>query len=274
MGSAPGKIVARVVAITVAALAVVIGLGSVIATEQGGARVAAALTLTLFLMGGAYLAWVYLPDVDLPGRSPRRGPRSAGRPRVALTFDDGPNGGDTAAILDALREHGARATFFVVGDAVRQHPELVQRMVKEGHVVGSHTDHHRKLAWLGRGEVARELDGVRDAIVEAGAPEPRWFRAPHGFKSPFLPSALRRRQLSLVAWSHGVWDTDRPGADVIAERAIGCLSDGEILLLHDGTLCADRSQTADALRRILEAAKQRGFDLVTIPEMMSGAHAA
>ncbi|MEO6951458.1 MAG: polysaccharide deacetylase family protein [Polyangia bacterium] len=269
MGTAPTKIVVRVILITACALVCVGWLGTIAAMGQGGPRTSAAVALVLLLSAGAYLAWVYLPDVDLPGRSPRRGLPSSGAPRVALTFDDGPNGADTAAILDALREHGARATFFVVGEAVRQYPELVRRMADEGHVVGSHTDAHRKLAWLSAADVARELDGAREAIVSAGAPEPRWFRAPHGFKSPFLPSALAQRDLRLVAWSHGVWDTDRPGVEVIAQRAIGCLDDGEILLLHDGTLGADRTQTAAALRRILTVARDRGVSLVTVPEIMN-----
>ena len=271
MGTAPTKIVIRVILITVGALVSTGWLGLSAATGQGGIRIAAALALALLVAAGAYIAWVYLPDVDLPGRSPRRGRPSAGVPRVALTFDDGPNGADTSAILDALREHGARATFFVVGDAVRRYPELVRRMAAEGHVVGSHTDGHRKLAWLSAADVASELDRSREAIVSAGAPEPRWFRAPHGFKSPFLPSALARRDLRLVAWSHGVWDTDRPGADVIAARAIGCLRDGEILLLHDGTAGADRAQTAEALRSILTVARERGVALVTVPEILNAA---
>jgi peptidoglycan/xylan/chitin deacetylase (PgdA/CDA1 family) len=161
-----------------------------------------------------------------------------------------------------------RATFFVVGEAARRHPALVRRMVDEGHTIGSHTDSHRKLAWLSAASIARELDGAADAIVAAGAPSPAWFRAPHGFKSPFLPAALRRRGLHLVAWTHGVWDTDCPGAEVIAERAISCLDDGEILLLHDGTLGADRSQTAQAVARIVKTAQERGITLVSVPEML------
>ncbi len=271
MGTAPTKIVVRVILVTACALACVGWLGTIAATGDGGMRGAAAGALALLVASGAYLAWVYLPDVDLPGRSPRRGVPSTGAPRVALTFDDGPNGADTAAILDSLRTHGARATFFVVGEAVRRYPDLVRRMADEGHVVGSHTDGHRKLAWASPAEVARQLDGARAAIVAAGAPEPRWFRAPHGFKSPFLPSALARRALRLVAWSHGVWDTDRPGAEVIAARAIGCLSDGEILLLHDGTVGADRAQTAEALDRILTVARERGVSFVTVPEILDAA---
>jgi peptidoglycan/xylan/chitin deacetylase (PgdA/CDA1 family) len=270
VGAAPAKIVFRVIALSACALVLVLALARAAWLGDGITRwTAAAMLLLLFSVGG-YLAWIYLPDVDLPGRSPRRGlPSPDGKVRVALTFDDGPNGADTAAILDALRTHGAHATFFVVGEAARRHPELVRRMVAEGHVVGSHTADHRKLAWLSAADVARQLDGATTAIVEAGAPTPRWFRAPHGFKSPFLPSALRQRDLHMVAWSHGVWDTDRPGAEVIAERAIGCLSDGEILLLHDGTSGADRSQTAAALPSILSAAARRGVTFVTVPEILA-----
>lgn len=271
MGAAPAKIVLRVILLSIGGCGLVVGLGLGAANGEGLVRFGCCAALFTALLFGAYLAWVYLPDVDLPGRSPRRGLATSGSTRVALTFDDGPNGADTVAILDALKRHQARATFFVVGQAARQHPALVRRMVDEGHVVGSHTDTHRKLAWLSRSTIDRELEDAEAAIVATGAPVPTWFRAPHGFKSPFLPGALARRGMRLVAWSHGVWDTDRPGASVIAERAIGCLSDGEILLLHDGTVGADRSQTAEALDRILRVATERGVQLVTIPEILAPA---
>jgi peptidoglycan/xylan/chitin deacetylase (PgdA/CDA1 family) len=271
MGAAPVKILVRVIMLSGFALALLGTLAWAALEGPASGRLAAAMGLSSAIIAGVYLAWLYLPDVDLPGRSPRRGLPSPSAPRAALTFDDGPNGADTAAVLDALRRHGARATFFVVGEAARKHPELVRRMIDEGHVVGSHTDRHTKLPWLSRAAVERELDDASAAIVAAGAPRPAWFRAPHGFKSPFLPGALRRRGMRMVAWTHGVWDTDRPGAEVIAERAIGCLVDREILLLHDGTLGADRSQTADALEHILAGAAERRIELVTVPEILQGA---
>jgi peptidoglycan/xylan/chitin deacetylase (PgdA/CDA1 family) len=224
------------------------------------------LALLALLGAGVYLAWVYLPDVDLPGASPRRG--RAGQGRVALTFDDGPNGADTAAILDTLRRHGARATFFCVGEAACAQPDVVQRMVAEGHVVGNHTMNHRKLAWLRPAEVERQIASAQEALIDAGAPPPRLFRAPHGFKSPFLRRALRRAGLRLVAWTHGVWDTDRPGAEVIAARSIKRLRDGVILLLHDGGRGKDRSQTATALDAILTECARRNLRTVTLPELI------
>lgn len=236
----------------------------------GGARVAFTLGAVAIAAVAGYLMWLYLPDVDLPGRSPRRGRRApkGEAPRIAITFDDGPNGEHTEHILDVLKRHGARATFFCVGDAAVRYPELVRRMVSDGHVVGNHTLDHRKLAWCTRDEVARQLAGAQDALAAAGVPRPSLFRAPHGFKSPHLPRVLREQSLRMVAWSHGVWDTDRPGADVIARRALRHLGDGEILLLHDGLPGCDRFQTAEALDVILTECARRGLRTVTLPEML------
>ncbi len=226
-----------------------------------GAGIARTSLVSVLLLIAVYLAWIYLPDVDLPSR--RRG--IAGRGRVALTFDDGPNGADTARILDVLALHGARATFFCVGRAALAQPELVRRMTDEGHTVGNHTLEHRRLAWLSPSQVVRQIVAAQQAIVSAGAPTPIWFRAPHGFKSPFLSRALRRSGLRLVAWTHGVWDTARPGAAEIARRVIARLDDGDILLLHDGG--GDRSQTADALDAILHACRARSLRPVTLTEL-------
>jgi peptidoglycan/xylan/chitin deacetylase (PgdA/CDA1 family) len=234
--------------------------------SHGAVRLLVLAVLTAAILFGLYCAWLYLPDVS---RAPRRGRR--GRRRIALTFDDGPNGADTARVLDTLARHGARATFFCVGEAARRQPALVRRMVEEGHVVGNHTLEHRKLPWCSRAEVARQIDGAQAALIDAGAPPPTLFRAPHGFKSPHLPGALARQSLSLVAWTHGVWDTDRPGSAEIVRRSLGKLDDGVILLLHDGTLGADRSQTAEALDAILVECARRGLTPVTLPELLGSA---
>jgi peptidoglycan/xylan/chitin deacetylase (PgdA/CDA1 family) len=229
-------------------------------------RLPALFALATVVALGIYCAWLYLPDVSL---APRRGRR--GRRRVALTFDDGPNGADTARVLDVLARHGARATFFCVGEAARRHPELVRRMVADGHVVGNHTLEHRKLPWCSPAEVARQIEGAQAAIIDAGAPPPTLFRAPHGFKSPFLGGVLARLSLRLVSWTHGVWDTDRPGAAEIVRRSVRRLDDGVILLLHDGTLGADRAQTAEALDAILIECARRGLRPVTLPELLETA---
>jgi peptidoglycan/xylan/chitin deacetylase (PgdA/CDA1 family) len=211
-----------------------------------------------------YLCWIFLPDVDWPRR--RRGPR--GRGRVALTFDDGP-GADTARVLDVLERRGARATFFCVGRAAEAQPALIRRMAAAGHTIGNHTWDHAPLPFRSATEIAHQIARTQAALVAAGAPRPRWFRAPHGWKSPFLSRALRREKLQLVAWTHGVWDTAAPviekGAREIARRVIARLNDGDIILLHDGG--GDRAQTALALDEILDGCAARGLRPVTLEEL-------
>jgi peptidoglycan/xylan/chitin deacetylase (PgdA/CDA1 family) len=230
-------------------------------------RVVDGLLIAAILATTGYLLWVYLPDVDLPGRTIRRGPR--GRGRIAITFDDGPNGAHTTAVLDVLRRHRAKATFFCVGEAARSSPELVRRMLADGHEVGNHTLEHRILAWEKPEEVARQIRAAQEALVSAGAPRPRLFRAPKGFKSPHLPGVLAKERLQLVGWTRGVWDTDVPGVDVIVARARESLQDGAILLLHDGLPGKDRAQTARALDEILTECAKRGLVPVTVPELLA-----
>lgn len=212
-----------------------------------------------------YLCWVYRAGLDLPGRTIFRGKRGARR--VALTFDDGPNGRTTQEILDVLRRHGARATFFCVGRLAASEPATVVRMIQEGHEIGNHTQDHRKLAWLGRQAIAHQIDAAQESIQHAGAPAPRWFRAPHGFKSPMLPALLRERGLSLCAWSHDIQDFHRPGVEVLVRRAKRGLEDGAIMLLHDGG--GDRRQTVTALDEILRECQRRGLSPVTLSEVLA-----
>jgi peptidoglycan/xylan/chitin deacetylase (PgdA/CDA1 family) len=221
--------------------------------------------LALPLGLGLVALWLFVPQF-LPGAAFVRGRRDGDA--AALTFDDGPNGEHTRAVLAALRREGVKATFFLLGASARREPDLVREIVAEGHVVGSHGMSHRKLAFLPAAAVRREIDDAAAAIESAGAPAPRLFRAPHGFRSPFLPAALAAAGQRLCAWTAGVWDTDRPGADVIAARAAKALGPGAVLLLHDGGPGVDRSQTAAALPAIIAAARGRGLRLVTLPELM------
>jgi peptidoglycan/xylan/chitin deacetylase (PgdA/CDA1 family) len=232
----------------------------------GTTRFAFVFLAILAALAGTLFAYIYVPGFDPFARIPWRGSRTS--PRIAITFDDGPNEPYTSQILDTLARHGAKATFFLLGRAVELHPEVTLRIVAEGHAIGSHTYSHAKLHTLAPREIAREIDRGEAALREAGVAGGGLFRAPHGLKSPFLPRILRSRGLRLIAWTDGVWDTDRPGADVIAARAVRKLRNGEILLLHDGRPGLDRGQTAAALDVILRACRERGLSCVTVPELL------
>jgi peptidoglycan/xylan/chitin deacetylase (PgdA/CDA1 family) len=187
---------------------------------------------------------------------------------VALTFDDGPNPQATPLILDTLGEKGVPATFFVLGSHAERWPELVRRISHEGHQLGNHGYFHRKLQFKSPFYVSRDIRlGIR-AIKRAGAPAPRYFRAPHGFRSPWTTPIASSYGERTVGWSLGVWDSDRPGVDEIVRRTLEGVLPGSIVLLHDGdgyNPNGDRLQTAAALPRIIDRLKDEGYEFKTLP---------
>jgi peptidoglycan/xylan/chitin deacetylase (PgdA/CDA1 family) len=187
--------------------------------------------------------------------------------RVALTFDDGPNPDATPLVLDALRDRGVRATFFVLGRHADQWPDLVRRVADEGHAIGNHGWYHRKLHFRSPEYVRDDLTRGTRSIEAACGVHPGLFRAPHGFRSPWVTSIARSLGQRTVGWSLGVWDSDRPGVDAIVERTVNGAKPGSILLLHDGDGYdprGDRVQTARAVPLIVDRLLAQGyqFDLL------------
>jgi len=186
---------------------------------------------------------------------------------VALTFDDGPNPDATPAILDALAERGVKATFFVLGRHAERWPDLVRRVADEGHAIGNHGYFHRKLHFKSPAYVRDDLTrGTREIEQSAGV-HPKLFRAPHGFRSPWVTWIARSLGQRTVGWSLGVWDSDRPGVEAIASRTVEGAKPGSILLLHDGDgydPSGDRMQTARAVPLIVDRLRDQGyrFDLL------------
>ena len=221
---------------------------------------------------GAAGAWAaFRTGSPIFGPVTRIGPSTS--PRAALTFDDGP-GPSTPAILDALRDEGARATFFVLGRQARRYPELVRRMHDEGHQVASHGYDHGILVMRGPGHVRNQLERTAHAVEDAAGPGvlTPLFRAPHGFRGPFTWIGARSAGYRMMGWTKGVFDSADPGPDVVAQRSARALSPGCILLLHD----ADgwdpdrpRTHTAAAIPDICAAAREKGLELVTLDELVA-----
>jgi peptidoglycan/xylan/chitin deacetylase (PgdA/CDA1 family) len=189
--------------------------------------------------------------------------------RVAITFDDGPNPCATPRILEVLRRAQVPATFFVLGRHAERWPELVRRMADEGHQLGNHGYWHRKLHRRSPAYVRDDLTRGTDEIERASGVRPRHFRAPHGFRNPWVTPIARSLGQQTVGWSLGVWDSARPGASEIARRALEGLHAGSILLLHDGDgydADGDRMQTAEALPTIIDGLRARGFRFTTLPD--------
>jgi peptidoglycan/xylan/chitin deacetylase (PgdA/CDA1 family) len=206
-------------------------------------------------------SWVFGPALShLPGPEHH----------VSITFDDGPNPVATPRILDVLRQERVSATFFVLGRHAERWPELVARMAAEGHQLGNHGYWHRKLHRRTPAYVRDDLTRGTDAILAAaGLTGLRHFRAPHGFRNPWVTPIARSLGQRTVGWSLGVWDSARPGADEIARRTLDGMRSRSILLLHDGDgydAEGDRRQTAEALPLIIEGLRARGFRFATLPD--------
>ncbi|BAM02722.1 polysaccharide deacetylase family protein [Phycisphaera mikurensis] len=183
----------------------------------------------------------------------RADPAACG-PVAALTFDDGPHPVGTPLVLEALARRGVRATFFVIGQHVERHPELVREIRDAGHLIGNHSHRHGHAdALRGRRFWRRELGRCGDAVEAACGVRPTLFRPPMGVKSPLQAAAVRDLGLAAVTWSRRGRDGRRADPQRILDR-LGDAGPGEILTLHDGTDPAfdrDPRPTAAALDPLL-----------------------
>lgn len=192
--------------------------------------------------------------------------------RVALSFDDGPDPQVTPAVLDALSRHGARATFFCIGQALAAHPALARRMAAEQHELGNHSwRHSRWQNFFGARRQLREMQRGGQAIrALTGAPARPLYRPPIGLKSPSLARAARRLGLTVVAWSVHSRDSqiDDPGR--IARRVLERVRPGDIVLMHDGHDRPGRHRPTcvPALALILAGLRERGLRCVTVSELL------
>ena len=182
--------------------------------------------------------------------------------QVWLTIDDGPHPVDTPQILDLLDEHRAKATFFMIGARVRQHPEFVKEVLSRGHTVGNHTFNHplKDFWYAGRKRLYQELDLTQEVLKEAGA-DAFLFRSPVGIKNVFLHRYLKNRGLRFVAWSIRSGDVLEKNSDKIVERVLREVKPGAIILMHEGQ-SLPQSRRLDALKGVLNGLSERGFTCV------------
>jgi peptidoglycan-N-acetylglucosamine deacetylase len=232
------------------------------------------LLLPLAATGAALGTWAwgsYDPNSPVFGRAVGHGPR---RGRVAyLTFDDGPNPAATEPILETLAALDVPAAFFLVGEHVRRFPAVARRVAAGGHELGNHTLTHQKLHLRGPHRIREELERAHELIAGVTSRSPRCFRAPHGYRNPFVSVATRRLGYTVFGWTFGVWDSDsRVSAEEIRARVRRKLRPGAIILLHDGDGYdpdGDRRRTAAALPGIISDARAAGYSFRSLGELVA-----
>lgn len=230
---------------------------------------ASCFLLSILLTGGFLVFAVMERRAPIFGRIFWRG--LPGFRRIALTFDDGPNEPFTSQIIDILGRYQVRAAFFVIGSNCQKFPDSVRRLVDAGHELGNHTWSHEVLPLKRPSRIRREITKTSSIIKQCTGKEPIFFRAPHGWRNPWVDRVARESGCIPVAWTLGVWDTGRPGAEKIIRRTLDGVRDGCILLLHDGRGVeqnADSSQLIQALPAVLEELGRRGYHFVSLSEMM------
>ncbi len=188
---------------------------------------------------------------------------------IALTFDDGPYPYYTAQILAVLRGYQVHATFFCVGKNVQNYPLLVQQEYAAGNAIGNHTWDHADLTKLSRVGVQREINSASSAIQNTIGILPTLFRPPYGAITISIRTQIVQLHLIPVMWSVDTEDWQRPGTNAIINAALARAGDGGIILMHDGG--GNRLQTVAALPHIIEGLRQRGYELVTVPQLINDA---
>jgi cellulose synthase/poly-beta-1,6-N-acetylglucosamine synthase-like glycosyltransferase/peptidoglycan/xylan/chitin deacetylase (PgdA/CDA1 family) len=225
---------------------------------------------TLAVDGEGYLTAKYTKFPEFPTLYHQG---AGGEHQVALTFDDGPDPEWTPKILDILKKANAKAAFFVVGVNAEKYPALVRRIVNEGHEIGNHTYYHPNLALAWPEHVRLELNATQLLIETITGRATTLFRPPYAADtqpsqmSELMPLQVAQELSYLVVLENiDPQDWAKPGADIILQRVKQQRRDGSIILLHDAG--GDRSQTVEALPRILDWLHTRGDTIVPLSTLL------
>lgn len=182
------------------------------------------------------------------------------RPKLAITFDDGPNPEWTPALLDGLKQRGVKASFFVIGEKAQSNPDIILRMVREGHVVGNHTFTHVQLTGLTQQQACAEITKTNEVLKEIMGSSPIYIRPPFGSWNEELECGV---SMFPVMWTIDTLDWTTSDADKVVNKAVSQAKAGSIILLHD-----NYESSVQAALRIIDILQKKGFEFVTVEELM------
>lgn len=195
-----------------------------------------------------------------------RGPREK---RIALTFDDVPDPRYTGIVLDVLKEHQVKATFFVVGNRAKKHPDLLRRMVEEGHAIGNHSYNHAQFSKLRLPEFIKQIERTNNILEAITGVRPTLIRPPYGDINEEQLQWARKHGYKVVNWNVDSLDWKGLGKDEVKQNVLGAVGPGAIVLQHaGGGAGTDLSGTIEALPEIITELRQQGYSFATVPDML------
>jgi len=201
-----------------------------------------------------FALFLCLPFLVLPVRA------AYGSKYVALTFDDGPSGKYTRALLDGLYDRGAKATFLLCGYRIQDYPDITQRIFEEGHEIGYHGYSHDPMKTMSRRAIAQELMDTQ-ALLPEGC-RPAFLRPPGGFSSDAVQQVAQARGLAILHWSVDPRDWEVHSKQAIEKAVLSQVKDGDIILLHDMT-----TASVEAALDIVDVLLQQDYEFVTVSEL-------
>lgn len=208
--------------------------------------------------------WEILPDQPGPEDVPQteRGPESEEdvKPRVALTFDDGPHSVYTEQLLDGLKERGVKATFFLIGKSIAGKEDLVKRMDEEGHLIGNHTYDHVKLTSLSDKDACLQLTKTSEAVKAITGKDTEYVRPPFGEWNSQLECGIA---MFPVLWSVDPLDWTTENVDRVVEKVVTNIEENDIILLHDIF-----ESSVEAALQIVDILQEEGYEFVTVDELI------
>ncbi len=187
------------------------------------------------------------------------------QPYVAMTFDDGPHKTNTPRLLDILKERNIKATFFVVGKNAKAYPDIIRRILAEGHEIGNHSWDHKQLSAMSIDRMRNEMSTTDDAVVAASDFHMRLMRPPYGATNLHIKQiCLDQFHYQTILWSVDPLDWKRPGSAVVEQRIVAAAHNGAIILSHD-----IHEPTIDAMEGTLDTLLSKGFHFVTVSQLLN-----
>lgn len=187
---------------------------------------------------------------------------------VALTFDDGPTEKGTSSVVEILKHHNVKGTFYINGKSIKKSPELTRQLIDAGHEIGNHSYSHKRMVFMSYGEVAKEVESTSKLIQDLGYEDEIRFRPPFGKKLFTLPYYLGENDITTVTWSVET-ETFNEGQDtpeLIVKRAMDSVKPGAIILMH--VMYGDGS-SLKALPEIIIRLKKQGYTFATVSELIA-----
>ncbi|UTW63676.1 polysaccharide deacetylase family protein [bacterium SCSIO 12741] len=185
--------------------------------------------------------------------------------QISITFDDGPHPEFTPKLLDILKRENIQATFFCIGHKMESHPDLVQRLHQEGHLIGNHTYSHSKFIDLTPiKKFAAEIQKTSDLTQKLIGLKPRFFRPPYGITNPRVAGGIKRAGVLSIGWSIRSFDTVNKETDKVVRKVTRKLESGDILLFHDHL-----EWSTEILEKFLVEVRQTEFKIVPLDELIN-----